>query len=107
MGDITNAQNSAIAKSNLAYSGTIDYSSKLQERRTNQDYNTGLKSLYQSLGSDLYDLTMAQTREIGSLDVRLAQAQGQKEAYQQQFKNAGGGTLKEGTIQKWTGGAFG
>ena len=74
------AKRDTVAKTGLQYSGTVERKADIQtsgQRRSNVKGQQGLLSGFES---NMLDLTMAQTREQGQIDQRLAGLEGQLKA---------------------------
>jgi hypothetical protein len=70
----------SVARTGLSYSGTIERKADIQSSGQRQTNTRGQQSLLDSFGSNMLDLNMAETREQGQIDQRLAGLEGQLKA---------------------------
>lgn len=85
--DLTQSENAAIAKSNLAYSGTIDSKSQMAVGQQRREFAIGAESLYDRLQKDQLGLTKSRAEDTANLDMRMAELEGQYAEYKQQSKS--------------------
>lgn len=85
--DLAQSENSAIAKSGLAYSGSIDSKSQLASQQQRKDFEIGSESLYDRLQKDQLGLTKSRAEDTANLDMRMAELEGQYAEYKQQSKS--------------------
>jgi len=68
------------ARTGLSYSGTIQRKAEIETTSQRRAGATGQKSLLNSFNSNMLDLSMSETREMGGIDQRLAGLEGQYKA---------------------------
>jgi hypothetical protein len=70
----------SVQRSGLQYSGTIERKANIATDSQRRSNVKGQRSLLSGFQSNMLDLTMAQTREVGQIDQRLAGLEGQLKA---------------------------
>jgi hypothetical protein len=70
----------SVARTGLSYSGTIERKADIQTSGQRQSNIRGQQGLLGGFKSNMLDLSMAETREIGQIDMRLASLEGQYKA---------------------------
>jgi len=74
------ARRDSAARSGLQYSGTIERKADIQTRSQRRQGIGRQKDLLHGFKSNMLDLSMAETREMGAIDQRLASLEGQYKA---------------------------
>jgi hypothetical protein len=70
----------SVSRSGLSYSGTIERKADIATSGQRKTSTGGQRSLLSSFEGNMLDLSMAQTREQGQIDMRLSQLEGQYKA---------------------------
>lgn len=71
--DMQQQFSSAAGRTGFAHSGTVENAYGISRGRTKRDYGLNMGSLYTNLQSTLLESNMAQFREVGQIETRMAQ----------------------------------
>jgi len=82
LGDIEHKYDTAASKTDLAYSGTVEYGRGRETEGLNKGYEYKQQTLYDKLGENLLDVNLDMANKFGQIDSQISGLKSQRKSEQ-------------------------